>query len=125
ADVEIAAVHEQVFLGEARPERVELERGEHVDHEDLLADQKLEQADAGLVVIHVVGLGIEGDLVDAVEGGQQRRELVGPIDEGVGGRAGTHFDLQQTTQCNGKEAGNHVQAQALKKESISTGRSRL
>jgi hypothetical protein len=45
-------------------------------------------------VKHVVRLGIEGDLIHAIQGGQQRGELVGLIDEEIFGRTGTHFDTE-------------------------------
>jgi hypothetical protein len=88
ADVEVAAVHEEVLGGEFLPERSEGDGergGEHIDEEDFAVGEELEQAHAGAVVIHVVGLGIEGDLVHAVEGGEQGGQLIGLVDEGVVG----------------------------------------
>ena len=82
---EVAAVHEEVLLGEAVPEAGEVQAGEGVDEEDLAIDQELQQAEAGLVVVHVVGLGIEGDLIHAIERREQRGELVLAFDELVGG----------------------------------------
>lgn len=71
--VEIAAVHDQVFLRQNLPERIQLEaRGEHIDEEHFAADQKLQQANPCLVVKHVVRLGIEGDLFHPFERGEQR-----------------------------------------------------
>ena len=79
-------MHEEVLGGEFLPERAEREeRCEDVDEENFAVDEELEQAHAGAVVIHVVGLGIEGDFVHAVKGGEQRGQLVGLVDEDVGG----------------------------------------
>ena len=75
ADVKVAAVHQEVFCGEAFPERGEVEGCEDVDEEYFASDKKLEEADAGSVVVEVVGLGIEGGFVGPVERCQQRCEL--------------------------------------------------
>ena len=85
--VEIAAVHQEVLGREFLPKRCQRQRGEHINEEHLAIHQKLEEAHAGAVVEHVVRLGIEGDFVHAVERGQQRFELVGCVDEGVGGKS--------------------------------------
>ena len=128
--VEVAAVHQQVLGGEPVQERLELQaRGQHVDEEDLAADQELHEADPGLVVVHVVGLGIEGDLGHAVERGQQRRQGTGLIEQLVGGRTGSHFDAEQTANLEREEAGNHAAgggfSHAERKASINKGRSSL
>ena len=49
AQVEVAAMHDQVFGREARPKAVELERSHQVDEEDLPAGHDLQEADAGAV----------------------------------------------------------------------------
>ena len=109
AEIEIAAVHHEVFLREEGEERFDFQPGgEDVDEEDLVVHEQLEEADAGFVVIHVVRLGIEEDFVDAAEGGEQRREGAGLVEELVGGRAGGHFDAEQTANFQRKEAGNHA-----------------
>ena len=87
AQVEIAAVHDNVFFGQPLPESVEGQPGERVDEVDLVVHQKLEEAEAGLVMEHVVRLGIEGDFVHAVESRKQRGELAGLIDELIGRHA--------------------------------------
>jgi len=86
AQVEIAPVHEEVFVREAGPEAVELEGRERVDEEDFVADEELQEADPRAVVIHVVRLCIEGDLIDLVEGVEEGCDLTRLVDEGVGGR---------------------------------------
>src|SRR5437773_383477 len=71
--IKIAAVHDEMFSREGLPERLELEAGrEHVDQVDLAIDEELEEADPRAVVVHVVGLGIEGDFTHAIDRGQQR-----------------------------------------------------
>jgi hypothetical protein len=68
--IEIAAVHHEVDVGESVPEGCEIEVGcEGVHEVDFAVDIELEQAEPDLVVKHVVRLGIEEDLVDAGEGG--------------------------------------------------------
>ncbi len=114
ADVEIAAVHEEVLRREFLPERAESkQRGEHVHEEDFAGDEELEQAHAGAVVIHVVGLGIEGDFVHAVEGGEQGGQLGGLVDEDVGGNG-------LLVQRAGKETGSG----GGRKREITEGRGR-
>lgn len=94
ADVEIAAVHEQVFRGEAGPEGGEVEAGgEDIDEVDLAGHVELQEADARAVVVHVVRLGIEGGFVGAIEGREEGRELRGLVDEEVGRRGG-HRDRE-------------------------------
>jgi hypothetical protein len=109
AEIKIAAVHHEVFLREDREERLDVQAGsEDVDEEDLTINEELKEADARLVVIHVVRLGIEEDLVDAGEGGEERGERAGLVEELVGGRTGGHFDTEQTANRQRKEAGNHA-----------------
>jgi hypothetical protein len=82
AQVEIATVHDEVFRREDFPKRLELQAGrKDIDEEDLAADEKLQEADAGLVVKHVVGLGIEGDFIDARVGVEERGERAGLVEE--------------------------------------------
>ena len=68
AQVEIAAVHDQMLGRQTRPEAVERKRSNQVDQEDLPADHDLQQADARTVAEKIVGLGVDRDLVDAVQG---------------------------------------------------------
>jgi len=129
ANIEIAAVHQQVLFREAGQQWLEFQAGrEHIHEKDLLADEELHQADPRLVMIHVVGLGIEGDLLDAIEGGQERLERTGLVEELVGGRSRGHFHTEQTANAKRKEAGNHATggfSHAVRKASISKGRSSL
>ncbi len=75
--VEIAAVHHQMLLLQPRPEGLQLDGRQGVDEEHVPIDEKLQQADPHPVAVHVVRLGIEGDLFDLVEGIQQRLQLPG------------------------------------------------
>jgi len=76
----------------------------------------LEQANADLVVIHVVRLGIEGDFIHAVEGLEERGERAGLINEGVTGRPGGlrrgpgcgRFDAEEAADGGRQETGNHL-----------------
>jgi hypothetical protein len=98
-----------VLPGKDGKERLDVQSGgEDIDEEDFAADQELKEADPGLVVIHVVRLGIEEDLVDAVEGSEEGSKRSGLVEELIGGRASGHFDAEQTANRQGKEAGNHA-----------------
>ena len=117
AEIEIAAVHHEVFFREDLEEWLDFQAGsEDIDEEDLTIDQELEEADAGLVVIHVVRLGIEGDFVHAVEGLEQRSKRAGLIDEGITGRPGGlgrgpgsgGFDAEEAANGGRQETGNHL-----------------
>jgi hypothetical protein len=116
AQIEIAAVHHEVELGESVPEGREIEVGcEGVHEVDFAVDIELEQAEPDLVVKHVVRLGIEEDLVDAVEGGQERSEGARTVEQLVvswtrrmtrsgtgrgGGRGGGGLDAEKA--ANGR-----------------------
>jgi hypothetical protein len=89
ADIEIAAVHDEVLGGEALPERSERQGCHQVHQVNLAGDEELEQAHAGVEVEHVIRFGIHRDLLDAVEGGVERGELVGAINEHEMGRTFT------------------------------------
>ena len=107
--VEIAPVHDQVLAAHPRPKRVEIDPGrEHIDEENLPPDHELEEADPRPVVVHVVSLGIEGDLGRAIEGSEQRLQLAGLVNEGVGGRARGAFYAEQPAHGMRKETGNHL-----------------
>jgi hypothetical protein len=68
-------------VGETVPKRGEIEAGRKGVHEvDFAIDVELEETKPDFVVKHVVGLGIEEDLVDAVEGGEERAERAGPVE---------------------------------------------
>ncbi len=128
AEVEIAPVHDEVLGGELVQEPVELQAGrQHVDQVDFLAHEELHQADPRLVVVHVVRLGIQGDLVHPVQGVQQRRQRAGLVEQLVGGRTGGHFDAEQAAHRDREETGNHaaggVFSHAVRKASINKGRS--
>ena len=104
AQIEIAPVHDEVLVREHAPQRVEFHaRREHIDEEDVAVDQELEQADARLVVIHVVRLRIEGDFVYTFEGRKQRRKRTGLVEELVDGRARGHFNTEETAQARRKK----------------------
>jgi 7-cyano-7-deazaguanine synthase len=92
AQVEIAAMHDQVFRRKARPERREVDRRQHIHQEDFTRDVELQQADARSVVEEVIGLGIERHLGRTVEGSKERRKLRGLVDEAVGGRRFQNFN---------------------------------
>jgi len=145
AEIEITAVHHQVFFREDLEERLDVQtRGKDIDEENLTIDEQLEKADARFIVIHIVRLGIEEDLVDAIQGGEERGQRAGLVEELVGGRAGSHFDAEQTANRQWKEVGNHASdkkggvvwrraawighgtlSHALRKASINKGRSSL
>lgn len=89
AEIEIAAVHHEMKVGETVPKRVEIEAGCKGVHEvDFAIDVELEETKPDFVMKHVVRLGIEEDLVDAVEGGEERAERAGSVEKLVVGRAG-------------------------------------
>jgi hypothetical protein len=95
-----------VFRGEARPESGEVEAGcEDVDEVDFAGHVELQEADARLIVVHVVRLGIEGDLVCAVESGVERGELAGLVDEGVGRRVGHRWLAERQAERGREEKG--------------------
>ena len=109
AQVEVAAVHDEVLLREHGPKRVELQAGrEHIDEEDLAVDEELQEADPRLVVIHVVRLGIEGDLIDLLERVEERTERARLVQEQVGRRARDHSDAEHSAEAGREEAGNHA-----------------
>ena len=85
-EVEVAAVHHQVFLGEAGPEAVELERSEGIDQEDLIVDEELQEADPRAIMKHVIRFRIERHLVDLVQSSEEGRKLTRLVDEGEDGR---------------------------------------
>ena len=68
-EVEIAPVHDQVLLGQTGPERLQVEVCEDIHEVDIASHQELEQADPHPVVEHVVGFGIQGDFLYAVDRG--------------------------------------------------------
>ena len=107
--VEIAAVHHEVFGGEGAPEIDETKAGgEDVDEVDFTVDEKLEEADADFVVIHVVGLGIEGDFIDVSQGIKERREGIGLVDERETGRADGDINAKQAADGVRQETGDHL-----------------
>ena len=71
----IAAVHDQVFSTEHLPQRIQLQAGgEDVDQVNVVLDEELQQADPRFVVVHVVRLGIEGELVHIFDRAEKRVE---------------------------------------------------
>ena len=103
ADVEIASVHQQVLGRQFFPKRGERERGEHIHQEYFPCHEKLEQTHPRAVVEHVVRLRIERDLIDAVEGGQQRRELVGLFYQRVCGQEVVHLPSRKRPTLAGRK----------------------
>src|SRR5688572_1419011 len=68
-EVEIAPVHNQVLLLQNLPKRVEFQAWtQHIDEEHLSVHQELEEAHPRLIMVHVVRLGIEGQLVNFFDG---------------------------------------------------------
>lgn len=109
AEIEIAAVHHEVFLREDGEERLDVQTGrEDIDEVDFTVDEELKEADAGLVMIHVVRLGIEEDLLHAGQRSEQRVEGTGLVEELIGGRTSGHFDAEQTANGQWEEARNHA-----------------
>ena len=84
AEVEVAAMHDQVLGGEAAPESVERQRREQIDQENLLPRQNLQKAHPRPVAEEIVGLGIDRDLLHPVQGVKQRRQQRGLVDKSVG-----------------------------------------
>jgi len=114
-EIEVAAVHHEVPGGQSPPDFVERDaRSQDIDEENLSVDQKLQQAKPGAVMKHVVRLGIEGDFVHAVQGGEQRCELPGLVDELKRRRTSGHFHPEQTAKAERKEARNHEKIFALR-----------
>lgn len=108
-EVKIAAVHHEVFLREHLEEGLDVQtRCEDIDEIDFAVDEELKEADPGLVVIHVVRLGIEEDLLHAGQRGEQRVEGTGLVEELIGGRTSGHFDAEQTANGQWKKTGNHA-----------------
>jgi hypothetical protein len=107
--VEIAAVHHEMLRREPRPERLQVDRRQHIQQKHLLADQELHQAQPHPVVEHVVRLRIEGDLGDAVEGLKQRPQLPRLVDQPIGRqpRPGLALDPEQAADRVRQEAGDH------------------
>ena len=119
--IEIAAVHHQMKLREAFPKRLEDETGRKgIDQENFSVDEKLQQTDAYLVMIHVVRLGIEGDFINAVERRQQRRERTRLIDERKARRSrsgrrparyrarNSRINAEKTAYGGRQKTGNHL-----------------
>ena len=119
--IEIAAVHHQMKFSETFPKRLEVESGRKgVDQENLSVDEKLQQANADFVMIHVVRLGIEGDFVNAVERRQQRGERAGLLDEREARRSrrrrrrarygarSSGIDAEKTAHGGRQKTGNHL-----------------
>ena len=119
--IEIAAVHHQMKFRETFPKRLEVESGRKgVDQENLSVDEKLQQANADFVMIHVVRLGIEGDFVNAVERRQQRGERAGLLDEREARRSrrrrrrarygarSSGIDAEKTAHGGRQKTGNHL-----------------
>ena len=63
-------MHDQMSGGEARPESVERQRRDQVDEEDLPPGHDLHEADAGAIPEEIVGLGVDCDLRDPVQGAE-------------------------------------------------------
>ena len=128
--IEIAAVHYEMEFRETFPKRLEVETGRKgVDQENLSVDEKLQQANADFVMIHVVRLGIEGDFVDAVERRQQRGERAGLLDEREARRSrrrrrharrgarSSGIDAEKTANGRRQKTGNHLN----EKTNLATG----
>ena len=85
AEIEIAAVHDQVLGSEAAPKSIELQRREQIDQENLFPRHDLHKAHPRPVAEKIVGLGVDRDLLNLIQGGKQRRKRRRLIDKNISG----------------------------------------
>jgi len=81
--VEVTAVHHQVFLRQLVPEGVQVDRRQRVDKEYLAVHVELQQADPHAKPVHVVRLCIHDHLAHLVERRQEGLKLPGLVDQSV------------------------------------------
>ena len=89
-----------MLVGKCPPKGLQLEPGgQDIDEEDLTIDEELQKADPRLIMVHVIRLGIEGHLLDPINGLQERAERAGLVEKQVGRRTRGHFDPEQTAEA--------------------------